>query len=129
ELIARWLNQQCHANLLFRVAVREVESWVLADRHGFAEFLGISSVLIPAEPDLEADPKQTLINLAKRSRRSAIKSSIVPRQGSTATQGPDYNDCLGDFVRNGWDSNAAKDRSPSLNRAWHRFMSFEPVWP
>jgi hypothetical protein len=129
ELIAGWLRHQCHANLLFRVAVREVESWVLADRQGFAEFLGISDALVPAQPDLEADPKQTLINLARRSRRSALRSSIVPRKGSTAIQGPDYNGCIGDFVRNEWDSNAAKDRSPSLNRAWQRFMSFEPLWP
>jgi hypothetical protein len=129
ELIAEWVNHPCHANFLFRVAVREVESWLLADGEGFAQFLGISRVLMPAEPDLVDDPKQTLINLARRSRRSALKQSIVPRQGSTATQGPDYNGCLGDFVRNQWDSNTAKDRSPSLNRAWQRFMSFEPLWP
>lgn len=129
ELIAEWLDHQCHANFLFRVAVREVESWLLADREGFAQFLGISDVLVPVQPDQVADPKQTLINLARRSRRRALKQSIVPRQGSTATQGPDYNGCLGDFVRNQWNPDIAKDRSPSLNRAWQRVMSFEPVWP
>jgi hypothetical protein len=129
ELIAEWMNQACHANFLFRVAVREVESWLLADREGFAQFLGISTVLVPAEPDQVDDPKQTLINLARRSRRSVPRQSIVPRPGSTATQGPDYNGCLGDFVRDHWNSNSAKDRSPSLNRAWQRVMSFEPVWP
>jgi hypothetical protein len=111
------------------VAVREVESWLLADREGFAQFLGINDVLVPDQPDKVADPKQTLINLARRSRRRALKQSIVPRPGSTAIQGPDYNGCLGDFVRSQWNSNAAKDRSPSLNRAWQRVMSFEPVWP
>jgi hypothetical protein len=129
ELIAEWMNHPCHANFLFRIAVREVESWLLADREGFSHFLGISNVLVPAEPDQVNDPKRTLINLARRSRRTAVKRSIVPRQGSTAIQGPDYNGCLGDFVRNQWNSNTAKDRSPSLNRAWQRVMSFEPVWP
>ena len=129
ELIDEWLDHSCHANLLFRVAVREVEAWMLADRGGMAQFLGISDLLVPAEPDLVPDPKQTLINLARRSRRGALKSAIVPRQGSTAVQGPDYNGCLGDFVRNQWDSNAARGRSQSLNRAWQRFMSFEPIWP
>jgi hypothetical protein len=111
------------------VAVREVESWLLADRGGFSQFLGISDLLVPAQPDLIADPKQTLIELARRSRRGALKTAIVPREGSTAFQGPDYNSCLGDFVRNRWDSNSARGRSPSLNRAWGRFMSYEPVWP
>ena len=129
ELIAEWLNYACHANFIFRVAVREVESWLLADREGFAQFLGISSVLVPAAPDQVNDPKQTLINLARRSRRSTLKKSIIPREGSTATQGPDYNGCLGDFVRGRWDVNVARSRSPSLSRAWQRVMSFEPVWP
>ena len=129
QLIDEWLNHPCHENFLFRVAVREVESWVLADREGFAQFLGISSQLVPLQPDHVADPKQTLINLARRSRRRPLKESLVPRTGSTATQGPDYNGCLGDFVRAQWNSNAAKDRSPSLNRAWQRIMTFEPVWP
>lgn len=128
-LIAGWLDNQCHPNFLFRVAVREVESWLLADRDGFAEFLGINGMLVPVQPDQVADPKQTLINLARRSRRNTLKGSIVPRQGSTAIQGPDYNGCLGEFVRNKWNPNAAKDRSPSLNRTWQKFMTFEPVWP
>jgi hypothetical protein len=128
QLIVGWLNHQCHQNFLFRVAVREVESWVLADREGFAQFLGISAVLVPAAPDDVADPKQTLVNLARRSRRRMLKDSLVPRVGSTAAQGPDYNGCLGDFVRTRWNSNTARNRSPSLNRAWERVMSFEPVW-
>ena len=128
-LIREWLDEESHANFLFRVAVREVESWLLADSEGFADFLGISNALVPAQPDEIADPKQALINLARRSRRKILKESIVPRTGSTATQGPDYNSCLGDFVRNHWDSNTAKDHSPSLNRAWQRIMSFDPVWP
>src|SRR6266851_2194826 len=40
-LIDDWLTHPKHHNLLIRVAVREAEAWVLADRHAFAEFLGI----------------------------------------------------------------------------------------
>ena len=126
DLISGWLDRRCHANFIFRVAVREVESWLLADREGVAQFLGINYVLVPDRPDLVSDPKQTLISLARRSRRRALRESIVPRQGSTAAQGPNYNGCLGEFVRNRWNPNAAKNRSPSLNRAWQRVMSFEP---
>jgi hypothetical protein len=127
-LIEDWLDLEPHANLLFRVAVREVESWLLADREGFADFLGVSDVLIPMQPDQIPYPKQTLVNLARRSRTRALRESIVPRHDSTAVQGPDYNGCLGDFVRNCWNRNAALERSPSLGRAWERLMVFEPTW-
>jgi len=127
-LIKDWLEVDLHANLVFRVAVREVESWVLADREGFADFLGISDVVIPVQPDQIPDPKQSLVNLARRSPRRTLRESIVPRQGSTAVQGPDYNTCLGGFVRKQWNRNAAVQRSPSLSRAWKRLMVFEPTW-
>ncbi|MCX6901909.1 MAG: hypothetical protein NTW03_00195, partial [Verrucomicrobia bacterium] len=51
-------------NLLFFIAVREVEAWVLADREAFARFLGIKADQIPS-PDLIADPKRLLIDLAR----------------------------------------------------------------
>jgi hypothetical protein len=127
-LIESWLDLKSHANLIFRVAVREVESWLLADRDGFANFLQIRAVQVPSQPDQLSDPKESLVNLARRSRIRALRESIVPRQGSTAVQGPDYNRCLGSFVRNQWDRAAAAGRSPSLGRAWARLMVFEPDW-
>jgi hypothetical protein len=127
-LIDDWLGAEPHANLIFRVAVREVESWLLADREGFASFLGISATNVPLEPDQVTDPKRSLVNLARRSRRRVLRESIVPPQASTAVQGPDYNGCLGEFVRNLWDRDSAARRSLSLNRAWARLMAFEPHW-
>src|SRR6266446_4484885 len=38
-LIDDWLTHARHHNLLVRVAVRDAEAWVLADRHRFADFL------------------------------------------------------------------------------------------
>jgi hypothetical protein len=80
------------------------------------------------QPDQIPDPKQSLVNLARRSRRRTLRESIVPRRGSTAPQGPDYNGCLGDFVRNHWNRDSAVGRSPSLGRASGRLMAFEPTW-
>src|ERR1044071_4432659 len=37
-LVADWLKVPKHSNLLFRVAVTEVEAWLLADRNGIAAF-------------------------------------------------------------------------------------------
>ncbi|MEW6378311.1 MAG: hypothetical protein AB1611_01755 [bacterium] len=90
-LIQEWLTVPRHPDLLFRVAVREVESWLLADRTGLAQFLGIQESLVPGDPDTIPDPKQCLISLARKSRYRALRSDIVPLPGSTAKQGRNYN--------------------------------------
>jgi hypothetical protein len=94
ELIADWLPAGKHPNLIFRVAVREVESWLLADPEHLSKFLHVPISLVPRGTDSLADPKATMVDLARRSRSKAIRDRIVPRKGSTAKQGPDYNGCL-----------------------------------
>lgn len=126
-LIQQWLKVPQHPNLLFRIAVKEVESWVLADQEKFAEFLGIEKKLIPTEVDLIADPKTLLINLARRSKNREIREAIVPRKNSTAQVGPDYNNKLTDFVINHWRVKQAILTSLSLKRTYEKIMSFEPV--
>ena len=123
-----WLTEAKHPNLVFRVAVREVESWLLADRENLSRFLGIAEASIPMDSDRLADPKATLVELARKSRSKETRDRIVPRRGSTAKQGPDYNGCLGLFVSNSWDTAAAKAGSPSLARTINRLRAFKPVW-
>ena len=111
-----WLPEKEHANLLFRVAVREVEAWILADRAGFAGLLGVRTQSITSDAESLEDPKAYLIGLARRSRRRAIRDDIVPRPGSTATKGRGYNSLLGQFVRERWDLATASSCSDSLAR-------------
>ena len=127
-LIREWLHVPIHPNLLFRVAVREVETWLLADRVNIARFLVVPEARIPHEFDGLGDPKRELVKLASRSRSRDIRQRIVPRRGSTATQGPDYNGCLGAFVKYEWDIDVAGAASPSLARTLHRLMTFTPTW-
>jgi hypothetical protein len=128
RLLEDWLGVPRHPNLLFRVAVHEVEAWLLADRANFSRFLVVAQELVPINSDCLADPKATLVNLARRSRSKAIRDRIVPKQGSTAKQGPDYNACLGSFVRDNWDIDAARAVSLSLARTLNRLRGFRPVW-
>jgi hypothetical protein len=128
EKMRRWLQHPKHPNLLFRIAVKEVEAWLLADRVGFAKFLGISLDLVTTDVDKIDDPKRYLIELAKRSRRRTIREDLVPRIGSTAKQGPAYNDRLISFVRTNWDHSAAKENSPSLERTVRALEIFVPIW-
>ncbi len=128
ELINEWLPFGKHPNLLFRIAVREVEAWLLADSANLSQFLNVRRSLIPPQPDTIVDAKAALIGVASKSRSRAIRDSIVPRRGSTAKQGPDYNSRLGSFVRYSWDVDAAKANSESLSRTLDRLISFRPAW-
>ncbi len=100
-LLQEWLSSPKHPNLIFRVAIIEVEAWLLAHREAFAEFLGISVHLIPDDLDTVADPKQFLIGLANRSRKRILREAIVPSGNSTSKIGKDYNGQLirSDFSR------------------------------
>ena len=42
-LIRSWIKGTLNPRFFFRVAVMEVESWVMADRMGFADFLSVPS--------------------------------------------------------------------------------------
>ena len=127
-IISEWLTQPKHPNLLFRIAVKEVEAWLLAHREAFAKFLGISVDLIPGDADRIPDPKQLLITLARRSRKRKLRDAIVPDPNSTATIGKDYNGQLIQFVNKSWQVASAQTNSPSLERAMNALMNFQPTW-
>ena len=127
-LIEKWLQVPIHHNMLFRVAVREVESWVLADRDRFAKFLGIRKTLVPVNVGAIDDPKKCLINIARKSRKRNLREDIVPTERSTAKQGPDYNGRLISFVKEFWNPYEAMHNSPSLERAIKAVETFQPEW-
>jgi hypothetical protein len=103
--------------MCLRVVVREVESWLLADREGLARFLGVAQTLIPKDPESLPDPKAAMISLARRSRRREVRDDMVPRPGSGRPIGPAYPARLIEFAANVWTPETAADRSDSLKRA------------
>ncbi|MCX7048016.1 MAG: hypothetical protein NTX50_21335 [Candidatus Sumerlaeota bacterium] len=127
-IIKEWLQAPRHPNFLLRVAVSEVESWVLAHRQAFAAFASIDVNKIPEDTDSIQDPKGFLIDLVRKSQNRELKAGVVPRKNSTARVGPLYNDRLCRFVQDIWEANAARKHSPSLNRAMQELESFQPTW-
>jgi hypothetical protein len=125
-LVKEWLTQPCHPNLIFRVAVRETEAWLMADREAFSLFLGISTRLIPQDIDQSViDPKRLLFDLARKSVKKRIKDAILPRPKSFARVGPDYNGTLSEFLFKQWRLNRAVCHSDSLNRASNALKRFK----
>lgn len=127
-LIREWLPYPKHHNLLFRIAVREVEAWLLADRKGSAGYLGIAIESIPLDVESIKDPKQALIELTKKSIKRRIRESIVPGSKSGARQGPDYNGALITFVNEFWNITVAKENSVSLKKTVKSVIDFKPVY-
>jgi len=103
-------------NFVFRVAVREIESWLLADHDALQALLGSRIGKMPTNPDELADPKQTLLALAQRAPRH-IRDELVAKDGAIASQGLGYNALLGQMVREHWLPVRAAERSSSLARA------------
>jgi hypothetical protein len=118
-LRAVWLPQPAPM-MCFRVAVRAVEAWLLADREQLARFLGIAASRVPLAPETVLDPKRALVDLAARSRRRAIREDMVPRSGSGRSVGPAYASRLIEFVDGYWRPEMATNNSDSLRRCCER---------
>ena len=105
--------------LILRIAVRAIESWLLADREHLAKHLGIAIANVPLNPDAEDNPKNTLLALTRKSRRKALKEDIIPRLGSGARVGPGYAFRINEFVTQSnyqWRPDVAVSCSDSLRR-------------
>lgn len=101
---------------LVRLAVPELESWMIASKRELADFFGISVTRIPTNGDVLEDPKRELINLARASNRARIQSMFVPRAGVSSVVGTGYVEGIAEFMSRHWRLAAAADNSASFSR-------------
>ena len=129
-LIQEWRqNLVFEPGLLFRVAVMEIEAWLIADRSRLAQWLGIEDRLVPRNPEHITQPKESLVALARRSPKRALREAIVPRRNGTRTTGPGYNDHVSDFATRHWNPEMARRSAPSLERAIARIAELAAQQP
>ncbi len=120
-LISTWLgNIAPPDDFLFRVAVREVESWLLADQVSMKLLLG-NRVNAPRDPESIRDPKGCLLRLARRAPRD-VRRDLLVEEGAIASQGLGYNQRLCAHVDASWDPSRAAERSDSLCRVIRRLQ-------
>lgn len=115
EFRDQWLVTAPPKNLLLRIAVREVESWVLADHIAMRTLIGGKGVL-PAAPDDLVDPKQSLLKLAKSAPKQ-VREDLLKTIDDNLAQGLGYNARLTAWISSEWSPQRAAERSPSLARA------------
>ena len=127
KLIRSWVKGILNPRFCFRVAVMEIESWIMADRQAVSEFLSIPLNRIPRNTDEIDSPKEFLVSLARRSRKKAIREALVPGPGANFSVGIEYNTLLSKFVREHWDLERAAVVSPSLKRTLNRLSESKHV--
>ncbi len=106
-----------------------IEAWLLADRERIADWLGVAEANFPQDPDSLDNPKQELINLARRSPRR-IRTDLVPTDGSGRSAGPLYNARMVEFIEDqnaGWRPDHALLRSDSLARCVNQLRQLAQV--
>ncbi|MBK7767294.1 MAG: hypothetical protein IPI44_15045 [Sulfuritalea sp.] len=116
DLVQQWLPGHTESRFVFRLAVTEAESWLLADHATLAEFLAVPVARMPDRPDELVDPKRVILGLARRSGhrwiRDEVGSSLAPDK-----RGNGYNLHLVQYVRKHWRPTQAAEQSPSIARA------------
>ena len=118
KLISKWMPEPAPF-MFFRVAVRSIESWLLADRDQIAGFLGVHPKNVPKNPESLPDPKESMIQLVRKSKNSEIREDMLPREGSGRKTGPAYTSRLIEFINHqsrGWRLDVAAQNSDSLGR-------------
>ncbi|MXW02452.1 MAG: hypothetical protein F4X59_04915 [Holophagales bacterium] len=118
ELVPNLLGGRPMAQrVVLRVPVRAVESWLMADREGFAREFSVRPEELPRDPDSLSDPKRQLIDICRRSRRADVRRGMVPREAGGRTVGPEYTIRIVAFARFVWSPQRAAEASESLRRS------------
>jgi hypothetical protein len=115
DVVAQWVPHR-QPGLIFRVVVRELESWLFADSENLASFLRVSATKIPSDPEQLTDPKLTLVNIARSSRSKSIREALVPEAGSKARVGKLYTSEMTQFIERDWNVENACMNSKSLSK-------------
>lgn len=93
SLLREWMKGiQIPPLLFFRVAVREIESWLLADHEAMKTLLGTEGKLM-LQPDNLKNPKEELLALLKKVNKY-IREGVVRSDKGEISQGVAYNSIL-----------------------------------
>ena len=103
--------------LAVRIAVRSVESWLLADSEAFSSFFRVRRNTLPPSPDELVDPKGAVLQACSRSP-SNIRKGMLPRVGSGRRVGPEYAAFVVEFGRDHWDPSQTRRVCTGRSCVW-----------
>ena len=115
-LRSAWLPSPS-ARLCFRIAVREIEAWLMADAESLGRYLNVEQGIVPPDPEGLPDPKAAMVNLARHSGSRKVREGMAPGAQSGSPVGRAYTGRLIDYAQTAWRPDIAACRSESLRRA------------
>jgi hypothetical protein len=118
------------AALCLRLAVRTIEAWLLADTAAFADHFAVPASRVPVDPELLLNPKQSLVNACRSSRRRDVRRGMAPPAGISGP-GPEYTTFISGYCRTYWRPDVAAQAAPSLARALREIdrLLVDGTWP
>jgi len=123
-LRSAWLPDRNLDGFVLRLAHSEAESWLLADREGFAKAMAVPLNKLPQNPDEESDPKRLVLSLVGRSKERLLRNEVISTT-DPSKPGTGYNLHLSSFVRTQWNASRGAQCSPSLARALKRVQALD----
>lgn len=108
------MASELNPGMCFRLAIPQIESWLIADRRGLSKFLGISVDLITTYPDQLPNAKTEMVNLAYKSTKRLIRNDMVLETKNSIEPGLGYSLRLSEFASKHWNVHEASLNSPSL---------------
>lgn len=112
--------------MCLRIAVRAVESWLIADQKSLSAFFSVNGQRIPISPETLPNPKAALLELMHRSTQRNVREAMVARsRAGRLEEGPEYNAMLGAFAATEWAPDRAAERADSLSRAIRRIRELK----
>jgi hypothetical protein len=121
--VQKWLPNR-HEQMLLRFVIREIESWILADRTSLSRFLGVRKSKIPHHPEELDDPKAALIECARNSPKESLKNALIPDDPTVRDQGPAYTIRMERFIQKQWNLERALQNTESLRRCVRAVKAF-----
>jgi len=104
--------------MCFRIAVREIESWLLADATTLAASFRVPRRRIPDEPDDCSDPAFAMLTALQESEARSIREAMTrKRRDGSFERGPEYGTRLAEYAETAWKPANASKRSRSLRQA------------
>lgn len=115
-------------NFIINIANDEAEAWLMADRKGFASYIGVEQSDVPPSYLQKFGGMRSIVELAvscksswylthdliAKSKKEEIKQQIMAQ--GLATKGKEYNSAIVPFIKNYWNIEEAMKNSDSLQR-------------
>lgn len=138
ERLLDGIKQEDH--FIVNIAVDEAEAWLMADREGFAKYLGVAVEKMPSSELQKQGGRKPLKEMKIPLKASYFlthtlafesnKKDIRERVGTSGKncKGKEYNSSLVPFVEKEWNLEIAKENSDSLRRMIERLQKLDAAY-